>query len=214
MHQYLVDKCPYLPDPLRKVAFNVLEEAEGQTIQSHGQKSQINTGTVIHKFGRMDKGPSILNYDNFEDTEPVIFLSIPYLAFSEAQAADSHREEKNYRSLLKFIYGRDVEDLQQTHIHPLIDGTARANDWPSIEVPETEFLLIGSGNSCRPSRGMPIVTDDRYAYKHFQGAIAKCPVDHYLHQACGARIPTLYCQDSYKPLSAFVPSTHQARLQP
>ena len=156
----------------------------------------------------MHKGPSILDDDNFEDTEPVIFLSTPYLAFSEGQVADSHSEEKNYRSLLEFIYGRDVEDLQQTHIHPLIDGTTRANDWPSIEVPEAEFLLIGSGNSCRPSQGMPILTDDRYAYKHFQGALAKCLVDDYLHKTYGTRIPTLYCQDSYKPLSTFVPSTH------
>jgi hypothetical protein len=135
----------------------------------------------------MHKNPSSPNDDNFEDTEPVIFLSTPYLAVSEAQVADSHSEEDNYRSLLEFIYGRDVEDLQQTHIHPLIDGTMSANNWPSIEVPEAEFLLIGSGNSHRPSQGIPILTDDRHAYKPFQSAPTRCPVDDYLHKACGAR---------------------------
>ncbi|KAF5636034.1 Mg2+ transporter [Fusarium sp. NRRL 52700] len=141
--QNLVTECPFISMPLRSVALKVLLEASQQCSEPDATKSQIDTGTVIQYIGRHRIHSSSMD-TNTRCTQPVIFVSTPYLLMAQKPPAAPVSGETRKRNLIEFLYGSESGSFRQPWSGHSTTNGFKYSISDMLEVPEASFLLIGS----------------------------------------------------------------------
>lgn len=78
-----------------------------------GKSPQLNTGTVLRQVGRSIWASEQGDLNGTQDTEPVVFLSTPFLALPK-MALEDCTEQKYTKTLLEFLYGFKTGGIQET----------------------------------------------------------------------------------------------------
>ncbi|KAF5612456.1 mg2+ transporter [Fusarium subglutinans] len=143
MLEHLVAECPFISKPLRSVALKVLLEASQQCSKPDASKSQIDTGNVIRYIGR-HRVHSLSRDTDTRDTQPVIFVSTPYLLMAQKPPAAPVSGETRKRNLIEFLYGSESGSFQQPWLDRSTANGFKYSIAGMLEVPEASFLLIGS----------------------------------------------------------------------
>ncbi|KAF5701882.1 Mg2+ transporter [Fusarium mundagurra] len=142
-HQNLVTECPFISKSLRSVALKVLLEASQQFSKPDASKSQIDAGTVIRYIGRHRVHSACIDTGT-QDTQPVVFVSTPYLLMAQKPPAAPVSRETRKRNLIEFLYGSESGSFRQPWPkHSTANGFKHSIS-DMLEVPEASFLLIGS----------------------------------------------------------------------
>ena len=137
--QRLVVDCPFISSKLKPIALGVLLDAKEQLTDI--STSVIHTGTVIKHFGySIGKRIRVVN-----DTEPIVFLSIPSLTVAEKAAKDKQTLTSSFRTLLQFLYGSGFSIDSDRNVGVPALQRPQSDLVNALRVPETGFLMIGNG---------------------------------------------------------------------
>ncbi|KAF5691880.1 Mg2+ transporter [Fusarium denticulatum] len=140
----LVADSPFLCLQLKCVALSVIRELMQKHAEFEGKSPQLNTGTVLRQIGRSIWASEEGDLNGTQDTEPVVFLSTPFLALPKMGLEDC--TEKIYtRTLLEFLYGFKTGGVQETSFSNSTSGGRISNLSRILEMPEALFLMIGGG---------------------------------------------------------------------
>lgn len=146
--QQLVSHCP--PDvmsyDLQLVALSLLEEG-CQDIQRQLESGKVlEPGSVLRYAGRCAESP-------LQDTEPVMFLSAPYLHLREERRTPTKSEDFVPMTLLQSLYGYDLGyGHEGSYVAEKLDPS---HSGKKIYVPQLWCLLIGSGKWPSDRLGYP-----------------------------------------------------------
>ncbi|KAJ4251071.1 hypothetical protein NW762_011722 [Fusarium torreyae] len=137
MRWLLVLKMPFIAQELRQIAMTILEDIEKTSTapaKDNGPRQQLVD--TFRGIGRYDDHP-------LSETEPVIFLSSPYLALGEAIAHSGLDKDHGSVGLLQSLYGFDISSTQYTEevIRKMKIGSSK----DMIRIPQLWCLVIGSG---------------------------------------------------------------------
>ncbi|KAK1635671.1 hypothetical protein BDP81DRAFT_40668 [Colletotrichum phormii] len=139
----LVSDCPYISQPLRLVALTVLKEVTAKCERSSENGSYLEPGSMIQYIGRYNSSLGIYEDEDTSDTEPVVFISSPYLILTDRPSAKRFHGKHYMRSLREVLYGYDDET------HPKNDSRSREfkldeKKQPQLKVPQLWSLIVGA----------------------------------------------------------------------
>jgi hypothetical protein len=137
--QDLVTECPFISQPLQSVALSLLLEVSKRCRQTPDELSDIISGTVFRYIGRYSTAQGRYEDDPEYDTEPVTFLSSPFLNLSHDKAGPS-----TPANLLEFHYGYDLPGTSDraSDAHSMTFSTESRPR--TLRVPSLWSLVIGS----------------------------------------------------------------------
>ncbi|KAF5636785.1 mg2+ transporter [Fusarium tjaetaba] len=104
------------------------------------QTSLLQDGEVGRSIWASEQG----DLNGTQDTEPVVFLSTPFLALPR-MALEDCTEQKYTRRLLEFLYGFKTGGIQETSFSNSTQGGRISNLSRILDMPEALFLMIGGG---------------------------------------------------------------------
>jgi hypothetical protein len=139
-----VADSPFICLQLKCVALSVIREVIQRHTEYDGKRPQLNTGTVVRQVGRNIWASGQGDLDGTQDTEPVIFLSTPFLALPDMEQED-RTARKFTRTLLEFLYGVETGGIQETSFSNPTSGDRISNLSCILDIPEALFFLIGRG---------------------------------------------------------------------
>ncbi|KAF5543496.1 mg2+ transporter [Fusarium phyllophilum] len=140
----LVADSPFICLQLKCVALSVIRELMQKHAEFEGKSPQLNTGTVLRQVGRSIWASEQGDLDGTQDTEPVVFLSTPFLALPK-MAVEDCTEKKCTRTLFEFLYGFKTGSIQGTSFSNPTSGGRIPNLARVLDMPEALFLMIGGG---------------------------------------------------------------------
>ncbi|KAF5968823.1 mg2+ transporter [Fusarium bulbicola] len=142
----LVKECPCISDHLKTVALKVILEASEQHSELTHRNPEVCTGNIIRYVGRHQAYPTHddLHYNQSWDTEPVMFVSTPFLTVELDKARNRSSSGNLSRSPLEFIYGAGSKNDQPFWLAEATVNSPKLHITRMMRVPEASFLLIGS----------------------------------------------------------------------
>ncbi|KAF5598796.1 mg2+ transporter [Fusarium pseudocircinatum] len=143
-HSARIAPCSPTPSSFHTHPVAPSDTKDSKHAEFEGNSPQLNTGTVLRQIGRSIWASEQGDLNGTQDTEPVVFLSTPFLALSKMAFEDC--TEKNYtRTLLEFLYGFKTGGVQETSFSNSTSGGRISNLSRILEMPEAIFLMIGGG---------------------------------------------------------------------
>ncbi|KAF4446456.1 mg2+ transporter [Fusarium austroafricanum] len=139
--QRITLNCPKRPPELR----DELARIKMRWLHLEGNLSNLNgleldTGTVLRYVGRHLGCPGEQDCD---DTEPVIFLSTPFLSIPKTDHDHHCKRGLGTKTLLEFLYGSEARRVEETSFGRSTPG-GRMIMSHILEIPEAVFLLVGA----------------------------------------------------------------------
>lgn len=139
-------ECPFLSQPLRSVALSLLLEVSKQCRQTLQGDSNIALGTVFRYIGRYSTVDGRYKDDPVYDTEPVTFMSAPFLTLSkDTTGLPGSVELLDFFYGYQFVTGGHKTPRKHRLIHP------EESDPRVWRVSPLWSLVIGSGISIHRS---------------------------------------------------------------
>ncbi|OTA79326.1 hypothetical protein M434DRAFT_38340 [Hypoxylon sp. CO27-5] len=131
----LVINSPYIPSQLKVVTLNVLNDTKNKASCKVVRGPYVEIGSILRGINRYDVSDDLPN-------KPVIFFSSPYVLMNRQASATGTNEGYSMLSLLKSLYGYDVEgDRRDTDIMKRISlGSSK----DTLHVPQLWCLLVGN----------------------------------------------------------------------
>lgn len=153
----LVADCLYISQSLKSVALTVLKEVKTRCEKSSETGSYIEPGSTVRYVGRYNSSLGKYRYDDTSDTEPVIFLSAPYLLLTEKIPRQRFNGNHYMRSLLEVLYGYDDGTSQKTANGAQNIFSNEEGKWRTLQVPQLWSLIVGAGKRhFKPFRPVPV----------------------------------------------------------
>jgi hypothetical protein len=112
----------------------------------------------VRYVGHATNSPELYGSESVHDTQAVVFISSPSLAVPARLSSTTLGREGHAKTLLEFLYGYEAGSVRQPPF-----GAPRIKEHGdkaprTLQVPETWFLLIGSG-TCSNLRLMMAFTN-------------------------------------------------------
>ncbi|KAI0138077.1 hypothetical protein F4776DRAFT_654461 [Hypoxylon sp. NC0597] len=131
----LVINSPYVPNQLKAVTLNVLNDIKNKASRKLIGDPHVETGSILRGINRYDVN------DDLPD-EPVIFFSSPYLLMNRRASVTNRNERHRMLSLLESLYGYDVEgDRRDTEV---MKRMSLGSSKDTLHVPQLWCLLVGN----------------------------------------------------------------------
>lgn len=133
----LVSHCPsdIISHDLKQVALSLLKKGCPNLVRRLDSGKSFEAGGTLRYNGVYTENP-------MKETDPVIFLSVPYLMLKERKRRVDGAEDFGALTLLQSLYGYEVGDERETQqiVNKMNPSLARK----IIHVPQVWCLMIGS----------------------------------------------------------------------
>ncbi|KAJ0160593.1 hypothetical protein CTA2_7703 [Colletotrichum tanaceti] len=140
----LVADCPYISPPLKVVALTVLKEVTSRCVRPSETGSYIEPGSTVQYVGRYNRSLGSYPGDEVADTEPVVFLSAPYLVLADKLPRKRQYGSHHTRSLLEVLYGYDGGTFEESNVRGKSEQKGGSKSLETLQVPQLWSLTIGA----------------------------------------------------------------------
>ncbi|KEY73195.1 hypothetical protein S7711_04161 [Stachybotrys chartarum IBT 7711] len=133
----LVSHCPsdILSHDLKQVALSLLKKGCPHLVRRLDSGKSFEAGGILRYNGVYTENP-------MKETDPVIFLSVPYFMLKERKRRANGLEDFGALTLLQSLYGYEVGDERETN--QIVNKMNRSLARKIIHVPQVWCLMIGS----------------------------------------------------------------------
>jgi hypothetical protein len=141
----MVSSCPYIDNKLLQVSLAVLTDVENHFLRRSGTTHFLKPGSVLRIAGRYENDDG-----SDEETEPVTFLSSPYLLLQDKLNVTGKEQPHRMMTLLQSLYGYDIEgERESTQVINKLASLQRLKttfgNKKLLHVPQLWCLLVGTG---------------------------------------------------------------------